>query len=295
MHKFLRAVGFSKINNRKAMQLLITDCIRNASERDYVLVKGDQKFLFVECRREFADNIGIAVRGEFDDNNTYIYNYYFPFIRGRYISSVEDVNVERHAEKESYAGLCDDPRLGISLIFYLQNAIGYMKLRENDSLPLKGTSLTLSGLSIDGTVMMPIIKNAEDKKRERKASKKRSRLIAAARDGDEEAIENLTMEDMDTYSAISRMILNEDVFSLVDTYVMPYGVECDHYSVLGEITDCKKITNVISKEQLWLLTLNCNEMIIDVCINTEDLYGEPVKGRRFKGVIWMQGHINFPQ
>ena len=29
-------------------------------------------------------------------------------------------------------------------------------------------------------------------------------------------------------------------------------------------------------------------------INDKDLFGEPAPGRRFKGVVWMQGVINFP-
>jgi hypothetical protein len=54
-------------------------------------------------------------------------------------------------------------------------------------------------------------------------------------DGDEDAMEKLTMEDMDTYAAISRQIQTQDVYSIVDSYFMPYGVECDMYSVMGEI------------------------------------------------------------
>ena len=38
----------------------------------------------------------------------------------------------------------------------------------------------------------------------------------AAREGDEKAIESLTLDDMDTYSSITRKIRNEDVF--VDLY-----------------------------------------------------------------------------
>ncbi len=62
-------------------------------------------------------------------------------------------------------------------------------------------------------------------------------MIAAARNGDEEAMENLTMEDMDTYSMISERIVTDDVLSIVDSYFMPYGIECDQYSVMGEIVD----------------------------------------------------------
>ena len=42
------------------------------------------------------------------------------------------------------------------------------------------------------------------------------------------------------------------------------------------------------------MTLECNEMTLEVCINKIDLYGEPMVGRRFKGVVWLQGYINYP-
>ena len=76
-----------------------------------------------------------------------------------------------------------------------------------------------------------------------KVANERNQLLAQARMGDEDAIESLTLEDMDTYTTISRRIHKEDVFSLVDTYFMPYGVECDQYSILGEITECHTDTN----------------------------------------------------
>ena len=99
---------------------------------------------------------------------------------------------------------------------------------------------------------------------------------------------------MDTYTTISRRIQQEDVFSLVDTYFMPYGVECDQYSILAEIVDCNLVKNKMTGEEIYQMTLNCNDLIFEMCINQEDLYGEPAVGRRFKGMIWMQGYINFP-
>ena len=128
-----------------------------------------------------------------------------------------------------------------------------------------------------------------------KETTNRNRLIAQARQGDEEAIETLTLEDMDTYNAISKKIRKEDILSLVDTYFMPYGVECDQYSVLGEILECSSTKNKITGEELCIMALSCNDLVFDVCINKKDLYGEPLQGRRFKGTIWMQGIINFPE
>lgn len=295
MHKYLRAIGFSKFTGRRELKELLTSVITDSTARTYTT--GQEEILLGEFCRDFAVNMGIAVCGEFDedDGDKFIYDYYYPYLRGTGITTTEDVSVERHAAKESYAGVCDDIKVGVSLIFYLQNMLPYIKAQAQGRLPVKGTTLTLSALSLKGTVMMPIKKDEFQKKKIEKESTNRTNLIAAARRGDEEAIETLTLEDMDMYTTISKKIQKEDVFSLVDTYCMPYGVECDQYSILGEILDCKTVKNTLSGEEVYQMTIYCNELTFDVCINTEDLFGEPQTGRRFKGVIWLQGYINFPE
>ena len=292
MHKYMRAIGFSKLTDRQEQQKLITDIILSATHRSYTS-NGDETILAEFCE-DFAENMGIAVCGEFDAEDKFTYDYFYPYLRGRGISSYEDVSVERHAEKESYAGICDDIKVGVSLIFYLQNMIPYVKAQHMDLLPIRGTTLTLSALSIKGNIILPITKNEREVRKVEKASRNRSQLIAAARQGDEEAIESLTLEDMDTYTSISKKILTEDVFSLVDTYFMPYGVECDQYSILGEILEYSTTVNKLTGEQIYLMKINCNDLQFDICINAVDLYGEPQVGRRFKGIIWMQGYINYP-
>ena len=292
MHKFMRAIGFSKLTDRREQQKLITDIIVNAAHRSYTS-NGEETILAEFCE-DFAQDLGIAVCGEFDAEDKFTYDYFYPYLRGTGVSSYEDVSVERHAEKESYAGICDDIKVGVSLIFYLQNIVPYVKAQHSDMLPIRGTTLTLSGLSISGSILLPIVKNEREKQKLQKATMNRNQLIAAARKGDEDAIESLTLEDMDTYTSISKKILTEDVFSLVDTYFMPYGVECDQYSVMGEILDISSRVNRITGEEIYVMRLNCNDLQFDICINKQDLYGEPQVGRRFKGIIWMQGYINYP-
>jgi hypothetical protein len=304
VHKYLRAIGFSKVGNREELQKVINEVVEStiikrplpigySAAKDIAADENDR--VYAELSLDFAPNAGICVSGEFDENSTFLYEYYFPYLRGSHISSYEDITVERHAEKESYAGVCDDMKVGVSLIFYLDNMIPYKRLNAQNRLPIQGTSLMLSALSVDGTIMMPIIKNEQDKLKSKKAAKERNQLIAQARMGDEEAIENLTLDDMDTYSMISKKIQSADVYSLVDTYFMPYGVECDQYSILGEIRDVCFNNNVMTGEEIVFMTLECNELIFDVAINKEDLYGEPAVGRRFKGVIWLQGVISYPE
>jgi len=288
----MRAIGFSKLSDRREEQRLVTNIIMNATHRSYT--SNGENTILAEFCEDFAQDIGIAVCGEFDAEEKFTYDYFYPYLRGTGISSCEDVSVERHADKESYAGVCDDIKVGVSLIFYLQNIVPYVKAQTTDMLPVTGTTLTLSGLSISGNILLPIGKDEKEIQRIQKNSMSRNQLIAAARKGDEDAIESLTLEDMDIYSTISKKILTEDVFSLVDTYFMPYGVECDQYSVMGEIVDISLRVNRMTQEEIYVLRLSCNDLEFDVCINKNDLYGEPQIGRRFKGVIWMQGYINYP-
>ena len=76
-------------------------------------------------------------------------------------------------------------------------------------------------------------------------------------------------------------------------YCMPHGIECDQYSVMGEIVDFVNFKNILTGEKLCQMTIECNDIQFDVCINCADLLGEPAVGRRFKGLIWLQGQLHF--
>ena len=293
LHKFLRAVGFSKIKEKKELTALITNSIQLATRRSYVTTVEDGIVAVFE--RDFADDIGLAVCGEFDDDDKFIYEYYYPYLIPSGISTEEDLNVERHAATVSYAGVCNEPRIGVTLIYYLQNMIPYIKYENEAKFPIRGTTLSLSALSTKGQILMPIAKTEEEKEVAKKKTNYRNKLINNARKGDETAIESLTLDDMDLYTSISKKIRKQDVYSLVDSYFMPYGVECDHYSVLGEISECRRVINNLTSEAVHIMRINCNDLEFDVCINEADLLGEPAIGRRFKGNIWMQGFINFPK
>ena len=237
--------------------------------------------------------MGIKMCGIMDTDGFH-QEYYFPYFQGKDISSKEDLIIERHAARESFAGVCEDVRIGVSVIFYLQNAAKYKKEMLLGHLLSDKISTSFSGLSLKGKILFPVQK-AEPRVTATgsDSANQRHKMIAVARQGDAEAIESLTLEDIDTYAAVNQRILKEDLFSIVDTLFMPYGLECDHYQVMGNIKDVEKTVNKYTKETIYQLRLECNDMNLDVCINKEDLLGEPEVGRRFKGTIWLQGHINF--
>ena len=62
---------------------------------------------------------------------------------------------------------------------------------------------------------------------------------------------------------------------------------------MGEILDVIEIENQVTKEKIYQLRLDVNELQFDVCVPKSEVLGEPGIGRRFKGTIWLQGEINF--
>ena len=291
MHSYLRAIGFFDMDKRQVDEL-VDDAVEHPDRME--ITTDSQNRDFVVFTKSFGESIGIHVCGEYHENEIFHAEYYVPYFIGKGITTRENVDIEKHIEKESYAGICDEVKLGVTLIFYLQNIAEFLSERKLRSR-MYGLSTTLSALSLGGKVLLPISKNEKQLKDIRENNQNRSHLIAAAREGDEDAIENLTLEDIDTYSMISKRIEREDILSIVDSYFMPYGVESDRYSILGEILDCNTVVNQLTGEKIYILTVDCNDLIYDICINVKDLLGEPALGRRFKGNIWMQGHINFQE
>ena len=288
----MKAIGFGKFNKVKDLQSLITNIIVDGPKRAYTSMDDDT--IIATFSREIAPGIGITVVGRFNDEDQFAYDYYYPYIEGTNISSEENISVERHAATESYAGVIDDMHTGVTIIFYVLNMIPYINAMRSDQLPVQGTTLTLSALSLGGNIIMPLKKTANDLISNQNYEKSRMQLLSAARAGDDDAMESLTLNDMDTYTTIAQKIQTEDVFTLVDTYFMPYGVECDQYAILGEIVDIQELENSITGEGLYKMTLICNDIELDMCVNRADVYGIPAIGRRYKGTVWLQGHINFP-
>ena len=121
----------------------------------------------------------------------------------------------------------------------------------------------------------------------------KERLFEAARNGDEEAMETLTMSDLDMFQSINLRMENEDLYSVVEQSLMPSGIECDQYSVIGEITGVSENVNYRTNEELWLISLSCNSVEFNLCIRKDDLLGEPLPGRRLKCRIWLTGRVDF--
>lgn len=289
MHAYLPAIGFSAITKTELDELLY----RVAQSPDYqemaIDTDGNQ---FVELRFMVTDKMGIVIRGTYDDDDQFNMDYYFPVFYGNQDSTCSDIDIIKESDKESYHILVEDSNLGVSLILQLQNMGDYIKYGKGETSIIK-KHVSFSGLSTDGKILLPIAGDILNKTKIKQ--QQRNDLMQAAKDGDDHAISDLTIDDIDTYGMIANRLQNnkEDVYSIVVSTFMPYGIENDKYMIIGEITDVKEVVNKYSMEEVVQLTVLTNDIMIDVCINKKNLLGEPAIGRRFKGSIWLQGSVDF--
>ena len=188
--------------------------------------------------------------------------------------------------------MCDEIRLGVNLIFQLQNMGEF--LRNNIMAGKSGDrTIRLAALSLDAKIILPLYDNEKSRIKEKMNNKKRIDLFEQAREGNEEALESLTMDEIDLYQRISRRVTREDILSVVTSYFMPFGIENDKYDILGDILDVKSLVNHLTMEELYVMIIESNDVVFEVCINMKNLFGEPAVGRRFKGTIWLQGTVDF--
>ena len=260
MNLYIKAIGFEQVDSDFEEQMIHAG-ILDSLEKGLVIKNNELNRGAVIVR--ISESTGLYIYGRFKDKE-FIYEYYFPFVIGRTRCDNDEITIERHLDKESYAVVCDESKTGVTLIF-----------------------------SLGGIIMLPTRNNKSDSVRMKKEKDDRQRLIQAAKKGDESAIESLTIEDIDTYNELSHRIVKEDVFSIVDSSFMPCGVECDQYQVVGEILELSEEINHYTKEKIYIMVIECNDLNMTVAINQAHLLGEPAVGRRFKGQIWLQGSVKF--
>jgi hypothetical protein len=305
MNIYIRALGFSEMTSESEEEFIKLGIEESLKEKFVVHHEALNRGVII---LRLSNSTGLYVYGRYDGKK-FKYEYYHPFVVGTRVITNEELAVERHLDKESYEVGCDELKTGVTLIFYLQNVMDYLdylydggELKVDNFNPdvrnsvakqaIRHKKVALAGLSLGGLILLPTAKNKKAKI-SAEEEKKRKNLIQAAKKGDEDAIESLTIEDMDKYNELSHRIVKEDIFTIVDSTFMPCGVECDQYSVIGEIMEIKTEENIYTGETMYIMLLDCNDLFITTVINKKHLMGEPEIGRRFKGQIWLQGNVKF--
>ncbi len=286
MHNYYRAVGFGKGYLKPLIRNIINKAVAEYKEDN----KEDTFGKLIEIFVQFNSSMGMAIHGEFVGNDNFEVEYTFPYIRAKSFVDYDSVIIEKNVFNYSFSAGCENKNTGVTTIFYLQNALDYV----NHNFPSDiHAEVGLAGLSLSGKILFPTKEYDEYNESYKKIKENRGKMIIDAHNGDEKAMENLTLDEMNEYTKISKRIENEDILSIVDTSFMPCGLQCDKYSVIGKIIEIEECLNRITREKIYNITMECNDIIINVAINECDLVGQPMVGRRFKGNIWLQGNVRF--
>lgn len=293
MHNFFEAIGFSNRKDGKE-KTLIRNIVKNTINdyKENHNYKLEAKGKTMEVGIKFGEYIGMYIQGEFLEDGEFEVDSVFPYVKPMsYEKYKNGITIEPNVYNVSFSAACDTlSENGISIIFYLQNGIEYMnykdKLRDD-------YEIGLAGLSMSGRIILPTNVNKDYINKYADKKKNKQNLFIEARDGNQDAMESLAFDEMEMYTRINKRIENENLYSVIDTCFMPYGLQSDKYSIIGRIVNIHKCRNSITFETVYILHLECNDVIITVAINDKDLFGVPEIGRRFKGIIWLQGRVKF--
>lgn len=293
MHNFFEAIGFSNHKDGKEKTLIrniVKNTIKDYKENHNYRLEAKGKTMEVGIK--FGEYIGMYIQGEFLEDGEFEVDSVFPYVKPMsYEKYKNGITIEPNVYNISFSAACDTlSENGISIIFYLQNGIEYMNYKDK----LKDDyEIGLAGLSMSGRIILPTNVNKDYINKYADKKKNKQNLFVEARDGNQDAMESLAFDEMEMYTRINKRIENENLYSVIDTCFMPYGLQSDKYSIIGRIVNIHKCRNSITFETVYILHLECNDVIITVAINDKDLFGVPEIGRRFKGIIWLQGRVKF--
>ncbi len=292
MNQYLRAIGFSEYQNIQQIRPILQE-VAEHPDRQVTITVGSGTDL-IQSNREYSSAFGLAIVGEKNTSHpgSMEIEHFFPYAVGKYLSEDDAITFEKRTDKMAFSGISERRSLGIPLIYHVQNIAECEDYRWSNKPFQMLHRCAYSALSTEGIILLPVVRNTGDLILEAKKDHHMERLIAAADRGDEDAYDQLAMEDMLQSADVARRSRSEDIYSIVESTFLPLGAQSDHYTIVGTVLEVESLNNPITKEELYYMQVYANHVALSLLINKKDLTGEPLPGRRFKGNIWLQGKID---
>ena len=79
-------------------------------------VSADTKI--IQLDRDFGDGFGLSLVGEIAADGSLSIEHYFPYVTSDQLTNQERIYIEKHGDKEAFAGISDSYELGMTLIFF---------------------------------------------------------------------------------------------------------------------------------------------------------------------------------
>ncbi len=290
----ITAIGFSEIDKKYTIEQIVGEILDKPTKQQASRTK--RKDIIAEYIKEFGKDTYVMVRVVMRSENSkdgkektkVEVEQCEPYLDARYTLNVEELSVEEIDEEYSCYAICEEKETGIQFVFWLQNVIEYTEaLAHKESF----SQIKIAALAMEGSIILPIEQDEEDAVAQREEKEKIKVMIQKAREGDEEARAQLEEEEKEMDNLLKERLYEEDFLTIMSGYFIPTTLVDANYAILGEITAIDTRKNNKTGEEMYLFTLDINDMPLEVMISKKQLIGYPTVGMRFMGTCWLQGTI----
>ena len=289
MESPITAIGFSDIDKKYTIEQVVGEILDKPTTQR--ASRKDGKDIVAEYIKEFGKDmyvvVRIVMRSENEETKIEV-EQCEPYLDSRYTINVEELSVEEVDDEYNYYVICEEKETGIQFIFWLQNVIEYLEAKAHKE---KFSQVKIAALAMEGTIVLPIEKDEEDEEIEKEEKETIKVMLQRAREGDEEAKAKLEEEEREMDDQLKERMYQEDFLSIMSGYFVPTTLVDANYAILGEIKEMSTRKNQKTGEEVYLFTLDVNDMPLEVMINKKLLVGMPSIGMRFMGTCWLQGTI----
>lgn len=287
MKEYFNSVGFKNIITKNQLKSLKDSILDFPTERYFSsTAEGNNYF---EYYKKYGSNIGLSIKGIIDELDKITISSFIPYAKSKSYINVDFINIEKNESENEYYIICEDIETNNEIIFYLQNVYEYLKFENKKIEAFKKASI--SGLSSNGKIILPVKKDDDIIKYDYRELQQRKEMIKKAKLGDDDAAQQLEMEEEENAEIIQNRLKNEDFLSVIESYIIPSKSSDIIYSVLGDIIEIEKLNNENTEQTIYRMFVDITGTKLDIFINSDDLIGHPTIGMRLMCECCFQGFI----
>lgn len=290
MKKFFNSIGFKNIDKTILYNNLKNEIILNSNEKYISLNKSDLSY--AEFYKSYGNSIGISIKATINSSNKVEPASFVPYAKSNIFITVNNIGIEISDDNDYYI-ICEDINTNNEFMFYLHNVYDYINLKKTnlDDNELIN-KISVSGLSTEAKIILPIKKDNNTIHLNKNFSISKNQIFHFIKNDEEELSHQSTKTEYNNILEIlNKRTKQEDIFSIIDAYMIPDNNNDAFYSILGTIKNTETFKNQKSNETIHKLTIDVIGTVFDVFINKNDLTGIPLTGMRFMGKCYMQGFI----
>ncbi|OON91627.1 MAG: hypothetical protein ATN32_10305 [Candidatus Epulonipiscium fishelsonii] len=284
----INTIGFSSIKEQKDIETLAEEIV--LEEGTHQTTQLSEELSIMECVKKVAPYTYVIVRlsiEEADDDEIVNIEDCDAFIESTITTEVQDIEIYIEGDF-LYYGICEEKHTMTEIIFYIHNLVDYINKMNTGYSPI---GVSVVGIALEGTIILPTVITLDDIKNNCEIttfSTAKERLQM----GDTFIRRQLSEDEFNIEKEIKRRLLKEDLLTIRNSYFIPLiGIEFSIYAVLGTIVEINVRDNYETAEQMYVFTLDINNMLLEVVINKNMIIGLPSIGMRFLGTCWLQGSI----